>query len=192
MKPANELTRDQKLTLIYRHTHKDFKGTHPELGKTIMVLRGASTLVSLQDLTDDEIADKLPGVLKMEERRLAKLAEKKAKAASTADTSTASAPAVDLARQAALNLHLVYKYTTGRVPNDGSGRVHKVAVYRIQPGKEMELVIKRTDRYVSEWQIARDAIKAAKIMPREAFREDGVLMNPTELREAGIAIVESI
>lgn len=181
-----DLTKAQKLTLIYRHTHKDYKGNHPELGKTVLVLRGATCLVPLDQLTEEEIADKLPYSLKKEVERLEKLAaKKKAQPAQADGADVASVPAKPA-------LHLVYKYTTGRVPNDGSGRKHKVSVYRVEPGKEMELLIKRTDNYVSEWQIARDAIKAAKIMPPEAFRADGELKSQMELKDEGIAIVESI
>ncbi len=52
-----ELTRQQKLNIIYRHTHRDYRGT---------------CLVNLDHLTDAEIADKLPYSLKLEAERLAK------------------------------------------------------------------------------------------------------------------------
>lgn len=71
---ASELTRDQKLALIYRHTHKDYKGTIHGC-KTIMVCRGSTTLVAMTELTDAEIADRLPAAIRKEEQRLAKKGE---------------------------------------------------------------------------------------------------------------------
>ena len=72
------LTRAQQLALIYRHTHADFKGKNADMGKTILVSRNGTTLVSLEHLTDAEIADKLPSALRQEEKRLAKIAAKTA------------------------------------------------------------------------------------------------------------------
>ncbi len=76
MKTPEQMTRDEKLTLIYRHTHKDFKGHWPDRTRNILANRGAqgTCLVDLSDLTDEEIAGKLPGAIKSEERRLAKKA----------------------------------------------------------------------------------------------------------------------
>lgn len=73
---ADTLTRAEKLRLIYRWTHSDFKG-RIDGEPSILVLRGSTTLVMLKDLTDAEIADKLPYALKKE-------AERKAKAAAAA------------------------------------------------------------------------------------------------------------
>jgi hypothetical protein len=74
-KTPEQMTRDEKLTLIYRHTHKDFKGKWPDGTRNILAPRsGGSELTSLSDLTDEEIADKLPGALRAEEKRLAKKA----------------------------------------------------------------------------------------------------------------------
>ncbi|MGF6996801.1 hypothetical protein [Paraburkholderia sp. GAS32] len=73
-----DLTREQKLTLIYRHTHSDFKS---KIGndKTILTMRnGATCLVGLVDLTDAEIADKLDYAVSKEKKRLAAAAEKAA------------------------------------------------------------------------------------------------------------------
>ena len=56
-KPA--LTRAQKLALVWKHTHSDFKGKL-DGERTIMVFRNGSCLVALDDLTDAEIEDKLP------------------------------------------------------------------------------------------------------------------------------------
>lgn len=53
------MTREQKLKAVYRHTHPDFKGEIDGI-KTIMVFRNGSCLVALDDLTDKEIADRLP------------------------------------------------------------------------------------------------------------------------------------
>jgi hypothetical protein len=72
------LSRKQKLAIIYRHTHRDFKGkASAQWGehageKTIMVNdKGACTLVLLESLSDDQIADLLPYPLKKEAERLA-------------------------------------------------------------------------------------------------------------------------
>ncbi|MBN3507189.1 hypothetical protein [Burkholderia cenocepacia] len=76
--PAS-LSRDQKLTLIYRHTHRDYKGKADEVwgrvhvGKrTLLVNRkGVTVLALLEQLTEEEIAEKLPYALKKEADRLA-------------------------------------------------------------------------------------------------------------------------
>jgi hypothetical protein len=62
--------RKKALTLIYRHTHRDFKG-NMNGQKTILMYRNGTTLVNLEDLTDAEIASELPSALKREEARLA-------------------------------------------------------------------------------------------------------------------------
>jgi hypothetical protein len=84
---TKELTRDQKLTLIYRHEHSDFKGIAGERWgehagkKSIMVNeKGATVLVLLENLTDEQIADKLPYALHKEQQRKEKAAAKKAQA----------------------------------------------------------------------------------------------------------------
>jgi hypothetical protein len=53
------VTREQKLALVWKNTHSDFKGTHEGV-KTIMVYRQGTRLVPLDNLTDAEIADRLP------------------------------------------------------------------------------------------------------------------------------------
>ncbi|MBU9576673.1 hypothetical protein [Burkholderia multivorans] len=73
------LSRDQKLTLIYRHTHRDYKGKagavwgSEHVGKRTLVVNraGASILVLLENLSDAEISDRLPYALKKEANRLA-------------------------------------------------------------------------------------------------------------------------
>ena len=61
--------RKAALKLIYRHTHKDYKGKID--GKpSILACRGGTCLVMLDDLTDAEIAERLPLSQRMEERRL--------------------------------------------------------------------------------------------------------------------------
>lgn len=70
-----ELTREQKLKLIYRHTHKDYKGTTHGV-KTILVFRNGTCLVRLDDLTDDEIGRKIDYAVKKEADRLAKNIDK--------------------------------------------------------------------------------------------------------------------
>lgn len=94
---TEELTRDQKLTLIYRHEHSDFKGIAGERWgehagkKSIMVNdKGASVLVLLENLTDEQIADKLPYALFKEQQRKEKVAAKKAQAQADAASIEAS------------------------------------------------------------------------------------------------------
>lgn len=110
----------------------------------------------------------------------------RAKPADTGAASTASAPAAPL-------LHFQYEFKSSRhVPADGSGRKHTVTIWQIRPGHPRVEVIKRTAKFVSAWQLARDALKAAKVMPAEAYRVDGELMSPQELYQKGIAMVESV
>ena len=73
------LSRKQKLTLIYRHTHRDFKGpAGPQFGrhegqKTIMVNEKGATVLCLLDLLSAEhIAAMLPYALQKEAQRLVK------------------------------------------------------------------------------------------------------------------------
>jgi len=74
-KTANPNTEAEKahqkaLAMIYRHTHRDFKGSYDGV-KTIMVCRGgASCVVSLDELTEAEVADRLPSAMKKEAGRL--------------------------------------------------------------------------------------------------------------------------
>ncbi|UDF29358.1 UNVERIFIED_ORG: hypothetical protein LHK14_17870 [Roseateles sp. XES5] len=53
------MTREQQLDAVYRHTHSDFKG-HIDGRRTIMVYRNGTCLVFLEDLTEAEIAERLP------------------------------------------------------------------------------------------------------------------------------------
>lgn len=53
------MSRNEKLRLIWRSTHRDFKGTIDGM-KTILVYRNGTCLVALDDLTDEEIAKLLP------------------------------------------------------------------------------------------------------------------------------------
>jgi hypothetical protein len=61
------MTREQKLKLIYLHTHRDYKGRidgHP----AILVLReGGTHSVPMTELTDAEIADRLPNAIRLED-----------------------------------------------------------------------------------------------------------------------------
>lgn len=72
-----EKAHQKALTLIYRHTHRDYKGNYGGV-KSIMVCRdGASCVVPLDALTEAEVADRLPYAMKKEAERLAaKQAEK--------------------------------------------------------------------------------------------------------------------
>lgn len=63
------LTRADKLNLIYRHTHPDYKGGGKGVFRTILVYRGGTALVLLEHLTDAEIEDKLAYALKKEGER---------------------------------------------------------------------------------------------------------------------------
>lgn len=65
------LTRADKLALIYRHTHRDYKGSL-DGHKSLLVYRGGTALVLLDHLTDAEIEDKLPYAIKKETERLNK------------------------------------------------------------------------------------------------------------------------
>lgn len=67
MSTTAELTRKQKEQIIYRHTHRDYKGNG-----SILVLRGSTQSVPMGALTDAEIQDKLPYALAKEAARLAK------------------------------------------------------------------------------------------------------------------------
>lgn len=82
---APELTRDQKLALIYRHEHSDYKGKAGAMWgehagkKTLMVnVNGGSALVLLENLTDEQIADRLPYAMKKEQQRKEKAGARKA------------------------------------------------------------------------------------------------------------------
>lgn len=61
------LSRDQALKLIYRHTHRDYKGKLADGAKSIMTIRG---IVALDDLTDAEIAAEMPYARMKEAERL--------------------------------------------------------------------------------------------------------------------------
>lgn len=67
---GRELTRDQKLKLIWRHTHRDFKSSN--IPRTLLVNRGGAKIgVRLEALTDAEIAQKLPHAMRKEKARTA-------------------------------------------------------------------------------------------------------------------------
>lgn len=70
------LTKEQKLALIWRHTHKDYKGNTPGLGKTVLVFRQGTCLAPLDQLTDDEVGGFMPLVLAKEEQRLVQIEAK--------------------------------------------------------------------------------------------------------------------
>jgi hypothetical protein len=54
------MTKEQQLAKVYSNTHRDYKGVFNGV-KTIMVCRdGGTCLIALADLTDKEIADRLP------------------------------------------------------------------------------------------------------------------------------------
>ncbi|HHN1487310.1 TPA: hypothetical protein ACRNDU_006619 [Pseudomonas aeruginosa] len=49
-----------QLDLIYRRTHNDYKGVSADGVRMILVCRGATCLVPLDDLTPEEVAQRLP------------------------------------------------------------------------------------------------------------------------------------
>jgi hypothetical protein len=57
------VTREQKLKLVWKHTHRDYKGML-EGQRSIMVYRQGTCLVLLKDLTDAEIEERIPRALK--------------------------------------------------------------------------------------------------------------------------------
>lgn len=68
------MDRTQKLAKVWTATHRDYKGVI-DGKKTIMVFRNGTQLVPLDDLTNAEIAGRLPAkVLETEVNRLAALA----------------------------------------------------------------------------------------------------------------------
>jgi hypothetical protein len=63
---AAEKAHQTALKLIYRHTHRDYKGSRNGI-KEILTARG---LVELDDLTESEVAERLPQALKKEAQRV--------------------------------------------------------------------------------------------------------------------------
>lgn len=74
--PSRELSRKQKLDLIYRHTHRDYKGKAgpawgEHAGKRAIMIgtpNGGNALIALDLLTDKQIAAKLPYALRRQAR----------------------------------------------------------------------------------------------------------------------------
>lgn len=64
------LTKEDKLKLIYRHTHKDYKSVIGGVGAILVLRAGGTHLVGMTSLTDAEIANKLVYALYKEEKRL--------------------------------------------------------------------------------------------------------------------------
>jgi hypothetical protein len=57
---ANPVTREEKLLAIWRNTHADFKGKIDGKACILVLREGGTHSVPLSDLTDEEIAYKLP------------------------------------------------------------------------------------------------------------------------------------
>jgi hypothetical protein len=57
---ANPVTREEKLAAIWRNTHADFKGKIDGKACILVLREGGTHSVPLTDLTDEEIAHKLP------------------------------------------------------------------------------------------------------------------------------------
>lgn len=69
------MNRKEKLRLIYRWTHSDFKSRIGIDGEpAILVFRKGTCLVMLKDLTDEEIEQRLPYAMKKEAERREKVA----------------------------------------------------------------------------------------------------------------------
>jgi len=67
-----QASREHLLSLIYRHTHSDYKGHIDGRRRSILINRnGGTCLVPLASLTDAEITGKLTYTLRQEQRRLA-------------------------------------------------------------------------------------------------------------------------
>ena len=66
------MTKEKELALIYRHTHRDYKGKIGGCGSILVLRDGGTTLVMMTDLTDAEIASRLPYALRQEAERKAK------------------------------------------------------------------------------------------------------------------------
>ncbi|MCA8270374.1 hypothetical protein [Burkholderia vietnamiensis] len=122
-----ELTREQKLTLIYRHTHRDFKGVAGDIWekdagrKTLMVNEnGACVLVLLDNLSDAQIAERLPFALRKEQQRKEKAAAKKAAAQEPAVT-----PEIPAARIGVKRITV----TRGEGPADLCGKQKSVSTF---------------------------------------------------------------
>jgi len=49
-----------QLDLIYRNTHSDYKGVFSNGVRMILVCRGSTCLVPLEELTSEEVAKRLP------------------------------------------------------------------------------------------------------------------------------------
>jgi hypothetical protein len=64
------MTKAKQLALIWKHTHRDFRGKFNG-ERTILVFREGTCSVPLSTLTDAEIADKLRYALHMEARKAA-------------------------------------------------------------------------------------------------------------------------
>jgi hypothetical protein len=67
------MTREQKLGLIWRYTHPDYRLICADGVPAVLALRqGGTSLVPLDRLTDDEITQKLPYAIRCENDRLAR------------------------------------------------------------------------------------------------------------------------
>lgn len=49
-----------QLDQIYRNTHSDYKGVSPDGVRMILVCRGSTCLVPLEELTHEEVSQRLP------------------------------------------------------------------------------------------------------------------------------------
>jgi len=54
------MTRSEKLDLIYKNTHRDYKGEYNGERSILALREGGTTIVPLSQLTDAEIESRLP------------------------------------------------------------------------------------------------------------------------------------
>lgn len=66
--PMHKPTPEQ-LDQIFKNTHADFKGVFPDGTRTILVCRGATCIVALEDLTPEEVAQRLAHVTRKQPAR---------------------------------------------------------------------------------------------------------------------------
>ena len=67
------MNRKQQLQLIWRHTHADYRGVIHGVPSILVLRKGGTQAVMLDDLTDQEIESNLRYAVSAEERRLKRL-----------------------------------------------------------------------------------------------------------------------
>lgn len=64
--PAVKRTRAKLEALVWRHTHRDFKGLIDGIRTVLHLAPGGTCVVALSSLTDAELFDKLPSRVRAE------------------------------------------------------------------------------------------------------------------------------